>query len=106
MGSVNLEETVSQADVGIASGKDYRGIPGFGNAEGCKPMKIPRTGHWPSDRVGKAIEDVCYWQWDVDGFWRGSCGIPWWMETGTPKENGMNFCPRCGKRLKQKGGAR
>lgn len=65
-------------------------------------MKIPRTGHWPSDRVGKAIEDVCYWQWDVDGFWRGSCGIPWWMETGTPKENGMNYCPKCGRCLKQR----
>jgi hypothetical protein len=40
----------------------------------------------------------------VDGFWRGSCGIPWWMETGTPEENGMNFCPNCGRRLELKGG--
>jgi hypothetical protein len=49
-------------------------------------------------------QEPCLWKWDVDGFWRGSCGIPWWMETGTPEENGMNFCPRCGKRLEQKGG--
>lgn len=61
------------------------------------------TKHWPSDRVGKA-KYVCVWTWDVDGFWRGSCGIPWWMETGTPEENGMRFCPNCGRRLELKGG--
>ena len=62
---------------------------------------------FPSDRIAmaaKAKQEPCIWKWDVDGFWRGSCGIPWWMETGTPEENGMNFCPRCGKRLDQKGG--
>jgi hypothetical protein len=63
------------------------------------------TKHWPSDRAGKAM-DVCVWRLDEDGFWRGSCGIPWWMETGTPKQNGMNYCPRCGKRLKRKGGSK
>lgn len=60
---------------------------------------------FPSDRIAmaaKAKQEPCLWKWDVDGFWRGSCGIPWWMETGTPKENGMKFCPKCGRCLKQK----
>ena len=24
------------------------------------------------------------------------CGEPWQLEAGTPKDNNMNFCPRCG----------
>lgn len=47
----------------------------------------------------------CVWQEDVEGYWAGNCGIHWCLEDGTPKENGMNFCPRCGKRLEQRGGA-
>lgn len=48
--------------------------------------------------------DTCVWAFDVLGAWRGTCGIWWSCEFETPKDNGMNFCPRCGKRLKQKGG--
>lgn len=69
--------------------------------ENLKPM----SRHWPSDRVGKAKRDVCVWSVDVDGVWRGKCGICWSCEFETPKDNGMNYCPMCGKRLKQKGGA-
>ena len=58
--------------------------------------------NWTSDRVGKAL-DVCTWEPDGDA-WGGDCGVRWACETGTPNDNGMNFCPRCGKRLKQKGG--
>ena len=64
------------------------------------------TRHWPSDRVGKAKSDVCVWAFDVLGAWSGTCGIWWSCEFETPKENGMNFCPRCGRRLKQKGGGK
>lgn len=24
------------------------------------------------------------------------CGEEWYLEDGTPKQNNMNFCPRCG----------
>jgi hypothetical protein len=53
--------------------------------------------------ASEAKGDVCVWQDDVEGYWAGNCGIHWCLEEGTPKENGMNFCPRCGKRLVQKG---
>jgi hypothetical protein len=62
------------------------------------------TKHWPSDRVGKA-KDACVWTDNApDGGWIGSCGVRWECDYETPKDNGMNFCPRCGKRLDQKGG--
>lgn len=60
--------------------------------------------HWPSDRVGKDM-DSCIWTEDAtEGGWIGSCGIRWECDYETPVDNGMNFCPRCGKRLEQKGG--
>jgi len=72
-----------------------------GGLENYMLKKIPR--HWPSDRLGKAM-DVCKWKEDAPyGGWIGSCGVRWECDYETPKENGMNFCPRCGKRLKQKG---
>lgn len=27
------------------------------------------------------------------------CGEPWFLEAGTPPENNMNFCPKCGARM-------
>ena len=47
---------------------------------------------------------MCSWDVDVLGGWEGDCGIRWSCEFETPADNGMNFCPRCGKRLEQKGG--
>ena len=61
------------------------------------------TKHWPSDRAGKAM-DVCVWTDDSDGGWIRSCGVRWECDYETPTDNGMNFCPRCGRRLDQKGG--
>lgn len=62
----------------------------------------------PSDRVAmaaKAKQEPCLWTEDaLDGGWIGSCGIRWECDYETPKDNGMNFCPRCGRRLEQKGG--
>ena len=27
------------------------------------------------------------------------CGEEWYLEDGTPQQNNMNFCPRCGSRM-------
>ncbi len=65
------------------------------------------TKHWPSDRVGKKV-GICVWKVDdvEDSAWAGDCGVLWECPSGTPVENGMNYCPRCGERLKQKGGSK
>jgi len=31
--------------------------------------------------------------------WKGSCGLEYHIETNSPAENEMVYCPRCGKRL-------
>ena len=39
---------------------------------------------------------VCHWK-EVDGYWVSSCGLEWQLPNDdTPKENGMNYCPKCG----------
>jgi len=41
---------------------------------------------------------VCHWSQDDDcGYWETSCGLAWQCSNDeTPKENGMNYCPKCG----------
>lgn len=29
------------------------------------------------------------------------CGEEWYLEDGTPKQNNMNFCPRCGADMRK-----
>lgn len=37
----------------------------------------------------------CKWK-NEDEFWESTCGLSWWLTDGTPAENNMNFCPKCG----------
>ena len=49
----------------------------------------PKTGHW-------ITEDM----FDGDVAYRCSeCNELFWIESGTPKDNEYNYCPKCGKRL-------
>ena len=49
----------------------------------------PNTGYW-------ITEDM----FDGDVAYRCSeCNELFWIESGTPKDNEYNFCPKCGKRL-------
>ena len=27
------------------------------------------------------------------------CGLIWWLDDGTPQENEMYYCPKCGSRM-------
>lgn len=56
---------------------------------GIKALEQEKTGHW--------IEEDMF---DGDVAYRCSeCNELFWIESGTPKDNGYNFCPKCGKRL-------
>ena len=49
----------------------------------------PKTGHW--------IEEDMF---DGDVAYRCSeCNELFWIESGTPKDNEYNFCPKCGARM-------
>jgi hypothetical protein len=42
---------------------------------------------------------VCRWTPDPDGFWHSACGLVWQFDVGSPRENGVRFCLRCGDRV-------
>jgi hypothetical protein len=45
--------------------------------------------------------DYCEWHLDDDeaNAWESSCDDVFYFENGDPHQNGMKFCPFCGKRL-------
>lgn len=45
--------------------------------------------------------DVCEWH-EIDNLnmpdtWEAECGAVWTFNEGGPKDNEVNFCPKCGK---------
>lgn len=47
------------------------------------------------------VKQVCTWRLDEWGNepWVSDCGLQWALPDGPPKDNGMRFCPGCGKAL-------
>jgi hypothetical protein len=46
-------------------------------------------------------EQTCTWarpESDFPDTWESSCGVMWTFDEGGPKENGMRFCHKCGKK--------
>ena len=65
--------------------------------KGSPVTERPRS---PQDACKKI--PVCHWtETDADwSQWSGACGIEWHLtDGGTPKDHGMNYCPKCGKIL-------
>ena len=57
-------------------------------AADVQPVK---RGYW------EEVTDYSGWG---DTHYRCSvCGEEWYLEDGKPKDNNMNFCPRCGARM-------
>lgn len=63
-----------------------------------------------SDKVADAIfsefevkeKGICVWTWDTDGFFQTSCGNGFEFTTGNPGNNNYQFCPYCGKQIKER----
>lgn len=47
------------------------------------------------------MDDNCKWVEDYNGTWETSCENAFEITEGTPDENGMKYCPYCGKKLIQ-----
>jgi len=43
---------------------------------------------------------TCAWTEDEDGNWDTECGNKWTFFDGTPSDNGLVFCPFCGRTLR------
>lgn len=48
--------------------------------------------------IPEIIPDSCTWTFsNYDDHWSGACGVEWIFPDGGPEENGVKFCPKCGK---------
>lgn len=48
--------------------------------------------------IPEIIPDSCTWTFSsYDDHWSGTCGAEWVFNDGGPEENGVKFCPKCGK---------
>ena len=52
------------------------------------------------DAAKESNTGICKWQCDFDSVWHASCGEDWIFPDGTPEENGLKYCPCCGKLAK------
>jgi hypothetical protein len=62
----------------------------------CKPEIFAAT-YEAEDGTG-----VCTWAESADGQWESGCGLSWEFSLGSPADNGMHYCPKCGKPLAAK----
>lgn len=44
-------------------------------------------------------KEICAWSRDEDGNDDTECGQTWSLNDGTPTDNGMKFCPYCGRQI-------
>lgn len=45
--------------------------------------------------------EPCVWTENDSGWWETTCQNSFVLDNGTPKDHGMNFCPYCGRELKE-----
>lgn len=64
-------------------------------------MNAPDVTEKPNALPAVACSDLlaCCWSESSNGAWATGCGELWELNDGTPKENGMKFCPCCGRKL-------
>lgn len=60
-------------------------------------VQLVKHGKW------EEIEE--YGGWGDTHYRCSVCGEEWYLEDGTPQQNNMNFCPRCGARMMMDGDA-
>lgn len=70
------------------------------DAWGVKYMPVAKAGEQQSapQNIPEIIPDSCTWTFsNYDDHWSGTCGVEWIFPDGGPEENGVKFCPKCGK---------
>lgn len=66
-----------------------KGVEHFAAAP--QPQNAPQN-------IPEIIPDSCTWTFsNYDDHWTGTCGAEWVFNDGGPEENGVKFCPKCGK---------
>lgn len=79
----------------VASMAEYLG--NFAAAAIIRQLAVNQPQNAPQN-IPEIIPDSCTWTFsNYDEHWTGTCGVEWIFPDGGPKENGVKFCPKCGK---------
>ncbi|MGC6231996.1 hypothetical protein VU677_14760 [Hafnia paralvei] len=62
------------------------------------PENIPAQPVSEPYKLAKSPE-ACTWISDGEGLWLGDCGLTWTFFDDGPNENGLKYCPSCGKKV-------
>lgn len=72
-------------------------IGNFADAAIIRQMAANQQQNAPQN-IPEIISEICTWTFsDYDSHWSGTCGAEWVFNDGGPEENGVKFCPKCGK---------
>lgn len=77
-------------------GKENR--EGYKTCKNCGMLNTPTADVQPV-KHGYWEEVTDYGGWGDTHYRCSVCGEEWYLEDGKPKDNNMNFCPRCGARM-------
>jgi len=67
--------------------------------EAIYDIRTLKTADVQPVKHGKWEEVTDYGGWGDTHYRCSVCGEEWYLEDGKPKDNNMNFCPRCGARM-------
>ena len=72
-------------------------IGNFADAAIIRQLAANQPQNAPQN-IPEIIPDSCTWTFsNYDDHWSGTCGVEWIFPDGGPEENGVKFCPKCGK---------
>jgi hypothetical protein len=54
------------------------------------------------DDAGKCVWAISHYVLLDYGVWKTGCGKSWMLNDGTPTENGMRYCPFCGREIAER----
>lgn len=64
----------------------------------CRAAMLQHQPQNAQQNIPEIIPDSCTWTFsNYDDHWSGTCGAEWVFNDGGPEENGVKFCPKCGK---------
>ena len=106
---VDIHTTYAQHD-GPTSFEDGEASASAGFLLGDRIREIDTeslVGELERRSVKREAEEVCEWEYDdIDDKWHTPCGLSWifTVDSTRPDRHDCYFCPRCGKKIKVKGG--
>lgn len=95
---INKEKAIAKFIEGDGD-NDFTEGYNFAVGEYKEKIKAMKSEDVQPVKRGEWEELTDYGGWGDTHYRCSVCGEEWYLEDGKPKDNNMNFCPRCGARM-------